>query len=198
MAVDVDWTGAEANPYRIFIPRADMTLTQASPEIRELDLDALRLELRDLEASTAGMPWPKTHIHNTQTNLAGVTYARQVNIISPYSVEFEDGVYRVVAVGANHNISDVLVVNSVSLVTNNSAGLIVAGGSGAADIWDALLSSHQTAGSAGWVLQRVLDLLEADVIATPTALEVRRRTDDALLLSKTITGGSVIAATVED
>jgi len=56
--------------------------------------------------------------------LSGLTYARIVNIISPYSFEFEDGQYAVVTVGANHNIIDVKIQNQVSVVTQNSAGLI--------------------------------------------------------------------------
>jgi hypothetical protein len=124
MAVDVDWAGADTNPYRIFIPRADMPVVQASPEIRELDVDQLRLELRSLEAAAPGAPWPETHVHQTETLLSGTTFARIVEILAPYQVEFEDGQYSVRAIGANHNILDVKVNNQVSLAVFLSSGLI--------------------------------------------------------------------------
>lgn len=120
MAISVDPITGE-----ITVPKADLTLLQASPEIRELDVDALRLELKDWEASADGRPWPDTHIHNTEVSLAGTTFARTVEIIAPYFVTIEDGQYAVSAVGANHNVADVLTVNQVSLRTFNSGGLIV-------------------------------------------------------------------------
>lgn len=101
--------------------------------IYELDVDAFRLELRDLEDSEAGIVELPTHNHNTTVTLSGVTYARTVEIINGYTVEFEDvgTPYTVKCVGANHNIGDVKVVNQVSLLIGNSAGLIqVTSGSG--------------------------------------------------------------------
>jgi len=120
MTIGIAW----ATTQRIFVPRADMALVQAVPEIRELDVDAFRKDLRSLEASVEGMPWQPTHRHVTETTLSGVVYARFVAILPPYQVEFEDGQYTVRAVGANHNIADVKVTNQVSLITQNSAGLI--------------------------------------------------------------------------
>lgn len=118
MAISVNWfTGV------ITVPQADLTLISGTTY--ELDLDTFRLALKDLEDDEAGMPWPKTHNHNTQVTLSGITFARQIEILFPYTVEFEDGVYGVNLVGANSNIPDVLVRNSVSVNSQNSAGLIV-------------------------------------------------------------------------
>ena len=108
----------------IYVPKADLTLLQASPEVRELDLDWFRLELRDWEDGEDAIPRPKTHTHNTQVTLAGLTYARIIEILDPYTVEFEDGQYTINCVGANHNLSDRKVANQVSLIVNNAAGLI--------------------------------------------------------------------------
>jgi hypothetical protein len=119
MAISITW-GTKV----IYVPKADLTLIQASPEIRELDLDWFRLELKDLEDGEEGMCFPDTHRHVTETTLAGLTYARIVEIINGYTVEFEDGQYTVNCVGANHNVSDVKVANQVSLIINNAAGLI--------------------------------------------------------------------------
>lgn len=120
MAITIDW-GARI----IYVPKADMTLIQSSPvEIRELDLEAFRLVLKDLEDSVEGMCYPDTHSHNTEVELAGITYARMITIINGYTVTFEDGQYCVNAVGANCNLMDVTNHNQVSIRANNSAGLI--------------------------------------------------------------------------
>jgi hypothetical protein len=129
LTISVDWPGTSAIPYQITVEKADMALIEAGPpEIYELDVDAFRLTLRDLEDDPDGRPWPKTHRHNTEVILAGVTYARTVEILAPYSVTFEDGQYAVVLSGANANVHEVANVNQVSVRSNNSAGLISAGG----------------------------------------------------------------------
>jgi hypothetical protein len=100
-------------------------LVQASPtEIRELDLNAFRLKLKDLEDSPEGMPYLDTHRHNTSVTLGGVTFARLIEIINDYTITFEDGQYAVNLVGANSNVGDRVNVNQVSVRSANSAGLI--------------------------------------------------------------------------
>lgn len=108
----------------IYVPKADLTLIQASPEVREIDLNWFHLRLKDWEDGEEAIPRPRTHNHNTEVSLAGLTYARIIEILDPYTVEFEDGQYTVNCVGANHNISDKKVPNQVSLIVNNAAGLI--------------------------------------------------------------------------
>jgi hypothetical protein len=113
----------------IHVPKAFMTMV--SPTLYELDVNALRLALKSLEDDAEGMAMPDTHRHNTVLVLSGVAYARSVEIINGYTVEFEDGQYVVRCVGANHNLADVKVLNQVSLVIGNSAGLVeVSSGSG--------------------------------------------------------------------
>lgn len=119
MPTAVNWITGE-----ITIDRADMPIVQASPEVRSLDVEAFRLDLKDLEAAEFGMPWPDTHRNQTPAILSGVQYARIVEIISPYFVTFEDGQYAVALTGANNNIVDVKTQNQVSVIANNSAGLI--------------------------------------------------------------------------
>ncbi len=119
MAISINWaTGV------IYVPKADLTLIQASPEVRQIDLNWFRMQLKDLEDSEEGMIFPYTHNHNTEVTLSGLTYARIVEITNGYTVEFEDGYYTINCVGANHNLADVKVANSVSLIVNNAAGLI--------------------------------------------------------------------------
>lgn len=119
MAITITWPTKVIN-----VPRADMLLVQSVPtEIRELDIDAFRLELKSIEASEEGMPFVDTHSHNTTVTVGGVTLARVVQIINGYTVTFEDGQYAVNLVGANSNIGDVTNVNQVSIRSANSAGL---------------------------------------------------------------------------
>jgi hypothetical protein len=117
--VVIDW------PNKIIhIAKAELTLIQSVPtEIRQLDLNAFRLGLRNLEDDNEGMPWPKTHSHNTTVEVGGVILARVVEIINDYTVTFEDGQYAVNLVGANSNVGDVVNVNQVSVRSANSAGL---------------------------------------------------------------------------
>ena len=108
----------------ISIPKADLTLIQAAPtEIRQLSIDAFRLELKSLEDGVQGMVFPDTHIHNPSINLGGVVIAKVIQMINGYTVTFEDAQYAVNLAGANSNIADVVNVNQVSVRSANSAGL---------------------------------------------------------------------------
>lgn len=120
MAITIDWGTRVIN-----VPRNDMTLIQLVPtEIRELNLNSFRMELKGLEDSEDGMMFPDTHRHNTEVSLGGIVYARVVEIINDYTITFEDGQYAVNLVGANSNVGDKVNVNQVSVRTQNSAGLI--------------------------------------------------------------------------
>lgn len=119
MAISVNWATKV-----ITVPKTDMELIQSTPiEIRKLDLDVFRLALRALEDDAEGMPFPRTHKHETEVTLGGITFVRKIEFINDYTITFEDGQYVVNAVGANSNISDVKNPNYVSLNTANSAGL---------------------------------------------------------------------------
>ena len=100
----------------ISIPKADLTLISGT--IYSLDSNQFRLDLKDWEDSEYGMAMPTTHNHNTEVTIAGITYARTIEIINGYSLEFE---------GSNNNFHDVLngilVQNQVQVIPTNSAGL---------------------------------------------------------------------------
>lgn len=146
MAITINWpTGV------ISVPRADMTLVQTTPfEIRELDINAFRLALKNLEDDPEGQPWIQTHNHNTVVTVGGVTLARVVEIINGYTVTFENGTYAVNLVGANSNIADVTNLNTVSVRAANSAGLTES--DVAATVWNALIANHLTVGTTGKAL----------------------------------------------
>lgn len=145
MAITIDW-GQKI----IHVPQAD--LTPVGGLVYELDVEAFRLALKDLEDDEAGTVFPDTHRHNTEVTLSGVTYARTVEIINGYTISFEDtGVpYVVSCVGANHNLGDVTNFDgSSSLLIGNSAGLIVRNiGSGLSPEQDARLVSIENTGNA--------------------------------------------------
>ena len=108
----------------ITVPQAD--LTHVSGTMYELDLDDFRMWLKDWEDDqSGGITHLKTHNHNTEVTLSGTTYARIIEVLDPYTVEFEDGQYTINCVGANHNLADVKVPNQVSLIVNNSAGYVL-------------------------------------------------------------------------
>ena len=113
--INIDW-GAKI----INIPQAD--LISLGGNIYELDVDAFRLILKDLEDSIEGMSFPDTHRHNTIVTVAGVTLARVIEIINGYTITFENAQYAVNLVGANSNIPDVANVNQVSIRSFNTAG----------------------------------------------------------------------------
>lgn len=122
MAITVDWATKI-----ISVPQAD--LTHVSGTLYELDTEWFKDELTKLEASVYGMPNLRILDHNTSYTVAGVTYARKVEIINGYMVQFENGAYSVRLVGSNNNIFDVengvLYQNNVQVISNNAAGLIV-------------------------------------------------------------------------
>lgn len=115
----------------ISVLQSELTLVSAG--LYELDVNAFRLALKDIEDGDEGMGFPDTHRHNTEVTLSGVTYARTFEIINGYTVAFQNTgtPYRIRCVGANHNLGDVTNFDGgTSLIIGNSAGLVVAGGGG--------------------------------------------------------------------
>ena len=146
----------------ITVPKSDMTLVQSTPtEIRQLDLDLFRLQLKAYEAAEYGIYLYKTHNHNTEVTLGSLTFARVIEILAPYTITFEDAQYAVNLVNANSNVSDRTNVNQVSVRSSNSAGLVAATSTittgdinAIADaVWDELINTHTIAGSTGKTLK---------------------------------------------
>lgn len=119
--MDIDWPNK-----LITVLRSELTLISGT--LYELDTDWFRLQLKAQEDTIDGIVWPRTHDHVGGYTVAGITYARKVEILNGYKVQFEDGQYTVRLVGSNNNIFDVaggiLVQNQVQVISNNSAGLI--------------------------------------------------------------------------
>jgi hypothetical protein len=155
MAISINWLTKV-----ISIPQSYLTFVSG---IRyTLDIEKLRNDLKNLEDSEEGLPYPDTHARNKPVTLSGVVYAQTFEVLSPYTVTFENTgtPYVVVAEGANHNIGDVTNFDGgMSLVVGNSGGLIVntiniGGGVGtvaevADAVWNAVAASFNTAGTTG-------------------------------------------------
>ncbi len=91
----------------ILVPKSYLTLVSAGRY--EMDVNQFRLDLKDIEDGE-GIPFEDTHRHNVEVVLSGVTYARSVEIINVYTVEFEDdgtpnGQTTVRIYGANNTIT---------------------------------------------------------------------------------------------
>ena len=164
--------------YVIFIPKASTTFlgTNATTgyEIRSYDEYALMRELADYLDSDVGVALPNAFTHATQVNISGITYARSLSFLAPYTITFENGTYQVKLVGGtNNNILDVLNPNNVSVIPANSAGLQqVSSGSGLDAGQDAMLTAINAA------VQSYLDatvssrLAASSYTAPPTAASI--------------------------
>lgn len=146
MAYSVDWINK-----LVTVPTSDLTLVSGTHY--KLLMSNFLVEIRRLEAAFDGGLWAPQILEHTNPKLdfAGASYAGFDEIINGYTLVFTGVATRVDLIGSNTNIIDVLVVNGVSVVPNNSSGLqIVAVGSGVTaddktDIINGVLSAAQLA-----------------------------------------------------
>lgn len=169
--------------YEIVIPRTAMTLIQSTPvEVRELDLNVLRLKLRDLEDDVLGRPWPKTHNHNEDVTVSGITLADVLLILEPFTVTFEDGLYGVNLVGANSNVFERTNKNSVSVNSANSAGLAINQGIAAQDKTDIISGvwAHADGVQLSTRMQIIEQILRNEAFTDPVSGDYVIMSDDGL------------------
>ncbi|OEU68459.1 MAG: hypothetical protein BBJ57_07215 [Desulfobacterales bacterium PC51MH44] len=167
--------------YVITVPQADLDLVTGT--LYELNVNTLRLWCKAWEDDYDGMPHPKTSQHFTEYMVAGVTYARAIIFLPPYSFTFEAGSYSVRLVGANTNLFDVengiLNQNQVQVISSNSAGLIVVTqGSGVTEqdkadiidgVWDEQKAGHTDDGSYGEELATKADIAASSSTSSTVA-----------------------------
>lgn len=120
MATSVDWPNKN-----IIVQQSDLLLVQSTPiATYDLDIDVLRLELKDLEDEVEGMPHDDTHIYTPPFTISGVTLSRVVEIINDYTISINpDTAYGVNIKGGNSNIADRITNTVTQIRTANSAGL---------------------------------------------------------------------------
>lgn len=150
--ITIDWGTLEINvpqSYLTFVSGVDYTL----------DTDQFRLDLKALEASVDGMPFPDAHEHTATKVLGGTAYAQFEEIINGYTVNFEDTgtPYRVTMLGSNNNVQDVTnLVANVSTASQNSAGLVNNTPDLAQEVWNYLLSNPTIPDSTKDALEKIL------------------------------------------
>ena len=124
-------------------------LTPVSAGLFLLDTNQFRLDLGLWASGVDGRSEPFPYDHNTEYTVAGVTYARKVELINGYSWELENTgtYYSVTLSGSNNNLFDVangifIPNGNVGLIPNNAAGLqTVSTGSGLSPAESAALSN---------------------------------------------------------
>jgi hypothetical protein len=169
MAYSVNWATKV-----VTIPKADLTVISALPEIYQLDVNQFWANVHDIQ-DDIGMPYVDIMRSNAPVTLSGVTYARSVEIINGYKIEFQNGNYQVNLVGANNNLIDARVQNGVSITASNSAGL-VQGGAAAADVWRYLIEGVL---SAEEIMRVIAGALAGKISGGNTATETIRSITDS-------------------
>jgi hypothetical protein len=160
------------------VPQADLLLIGGT--LYELNTETgFRQLVNAIMASEEGIVFEDPILHNTQVTVAGTTFARTIEMINGYKIEFSpDSQYSVRYIGSNNNLFDVensiLVQNQVQVISNNSGGLIVGLGSG-------LSASEKTQ------LTLIADIAEGDEEVRPGTYRVLQKTTKAELKSKTVT-----------
>ena len=128
----------------ISVPQADLTFVTGT--FYTMDTNWFKNQLLAEMGSENGI-WADTmYVHNTEVGpIAGTTFARTIQIINGWKVQFTpDSQWTVQLEGSNNDIwsvgDGILVQNQVQVVPTNSAGLVVTatGGAGAsaADVWN--------------------------------------------------------------
>ena len=131
----------------IYIDQTELTEIVAG-SVYGLTTDWLWTTIHDLQDDEEGMANPDIMFHSLPYTLSGVTYARAVEIINGYQIQFTgpsppNDHYTVVLSGGNNNVGDVFIPNPVSVITNNSAGLAVA--AAGSEMWAQQLEGTYTA-----------------------------------------------------
>jgi len=107
----------------IDVPISDLTLVSGTRY--SLLMQDFLIEIRRLESGFMDGLWaPQILLHNNpKLDFAGADYAGFDEIFNGYEVAFDTLATRVDLIGSNNNIIDIMVVNGVSVVPGNSAGL---------------------------------------------------------------------------
>lgn len=157
-------------PNRIIdVPKTDLTLVGGTLYTYPTD-SKFRSDLMAIMDDEEGIVFPQSYKHTAGKLIAGINYARFIQIINSYQVRFEDGQYTVVLEESNNDIWDVgggiLFRNQVQVIPTNSAGLIVVtSGSGITEqdkldiadrVLDEIIAEHTDAGSLGEFIEDIL------------------------------------------
>lgn len=123
MPITTDW-----NTLTFSVPQGDLTLITGTLYEMNTETD-YRQAINAIMASEEGIVFEDSIDHNTDYTVAGVTYARKIEMINGYSLVFTpDSAWTVRFAGSNNNLFDVengiLNQNQVQVISANSAGLV--------------------------------------------------------------------------
>jgi len=172
MAITVNWPTKA-----VLIPQTDCTWVSGT--FYTFDTDYFYDQIRALEASLEGLPFQRVMDHNPTYTVAGTEYARKVEVINNYTVEFEEtsAPWSVQLEGSNNNLWDigggVLVQNWVQVIPTNAAGLIVGSGGSAPTVSEITADIDANSTQLAAIKERTDNLPDApaDVSDIPTAEE---------------------------
>ena len=109
------------------VPQSDLSLVSGS--LYECDTNWLKQQMMAILAAAEGIEKEDSFIHFQEYTVVGITYARAIQVINGYSIEFTpDSQWSVRLAGSNNNFFDVengiLIQNQVQVIAQNSAGLV--------------------------------------------------------------------------
>jgi len=108
----------------VYIYKTDMVQIEPPPnEGWKLDVPEFKKAITDRQDDYDGIAYPDIINHYPTVQLGGTVLASVVEIINDYKIVFEDGQYYVLLNGANTNIMEHLILNQVSVRSNNAAGM---------------------------------------------------------------------------
>lgn len=139
----------------ISVPQADLTFVSGT--FYTCDTNWLKNQILAELGSESGIWENDIYLHNTEVGpIAGTTFARTIQIINGWQIEFTpNSQWTVQLEGSNNDIwsvgDGVLVQNQVQVIPTNSAGLIVggSGGGGVVDTYDGMVVIDTVNGSPG-------------------------------------------------
>ncbi len=123
MAITIDWPSLTFS-----VPTADLTLISGTLFEMDTEVD-YRQAVNAIMASEEGIVFVDPIRHNTEVTVAGTTFARTIEQINSYKLQFTPDAQNTVRyVGSNNNLFDVengiLTQNQVQVISTNSGGLI--------------------------------------------------------------------------
>jgi hypothetical protein len=108
----------------VYIYKSDMVQIEPAPnEGWKLDLVEFKKAITDRQDDEDGISFLDIINHYPAVELGGTVLASVVEIINGYRVEFENGIYYVLLNGANSNLMEHVILNDVSIRSNNAAGM---------------------------------------------------------------------------
>ena len=123
MSISINWLTKTFS-----VPQSDLTLIGGTLYEMDTNVD-FRHKVNEIMAGEEGIVYEDPISHNTEYVVSGVTYARKIEMINSYKLQFTpDSQWSVRLAGSNNNLFDIyggtLVQNQVQVIPQNSAGLI--------------------------------------------------------------------------